>query len=349
MLFMRRLLLFVVLALTSTIFYSCSDAKSGADYEYKKPKGDGIAVKAGDITITDKELYSGIESELFEAESKIFEIKFNKMNQLIIEKLIKKDPKAKGLTNDEYFTKYIAAKVKIGDKEVDAFIKERKIPTTQVNPQVREKIVQYLSAQKKEEALQVWLGEQTKKTGIDVYFEKPKRPVFDVKVGDAPTFGGDNAKVTIVEYSDFQCPYCSNASKVVRDLKKKYGNKIKIAFKQFPLSFHSQAKKAAVASLCMNAQSKDLFWKLHDHMFDNQSKLGPEDLKAAAKSLGADVEKFNKCLDDNATIAQVEKEIQEGQKLGVKSTPTFYVNGQLVAGALPVDTFSEIIDEELAK
>ena len=348
MLIMKRLLVLAILG-SSSLFYSCSDATSRADYEYKQPKGDGIAVKVGDITITDKELYSGIESELFEAESKIFDIKFGKMNQLLIEKLIKKDPKSKGLSNDEYFSKYIATKVKVGDKEVDAFIKERKIPTSQVNPQVREKIVQYITAQKKEEALQVWLGEQTKKTPIQVFFEKPKRPVFDVKVGDAPFAGGKDAKVTIVEYSDFQCPYCSNASKVVRELKKKYGNKIKIAFKQFPLSFHTQAKKAAVAALCMNEQSTQLFWKMHDQMFDNQSKLGVDDLKAAAKSLGADSTKFDKCLDDNATIAKVEKDIQEGTKLGVKSTPTFYVNGQLVAGALPLDTFSEIIDEELAK
>ena len=247
------------------------------------------------------------------------------------------------------FEKHIANKFKVTDKEVDAFIKERKIPAKQINPQVREKIVNYLSMQKKESAVKSWLGEQTAKTGIEVFFERPERPTFDVQVGNAPFFGGKDAKVTIVEFSDFQCPFCAEGAKIVNKLKKKYGNKIKVAFKQYPLPFHTQAKKAAVAALCMNEQKADLFWKMHDAMFAGQDKLAPDALKATAKSLGANSEQFNKCLDDNKYIGQVEKDIEEGKKIGVKSTPTFFVNGKLVAGALPVDVFSELIDKELAK
>ncbi len=332
-----------------SILVSCSQATSKPQYKYKKPVGDGVAAKVGKITITDKELYSGIESDLYEAEKKIFDIKFNHLNQILIKKLIKQDPNSKGMTQDAYFDKYIASKNAVTEKEIQEFIKERNIPKQQINPQVKEKIKEYISMQKKDDALKVWIAEQTKGTGIEVYFEQPQRPTFDVKAGNSPFSGGENAKVEIVEFSDFQCPYCANASKVVRELKKKYGNKIKIVFKQYPLSFHTQARKAAVAALCMNKQSTKLFWKMHDAMFDDQSKLSPAKLKETAKTLGAKEAEFNKCLDENSTIAQVEKEIQEGKDLGVKSTPTFYVNGQLVAGALPLETFSELIDQELAK
>ncbi len=339
----------VVLSLFSILFYSCSKATSQPQYKYRKAVGDGIAAKAGDITISEKELYSGIETDLFEAEMKIFEIKFNRLNQLLVEKLIAKDPKAKGMTADQYFTKYISEKIKISDKDIEAFIKERKIDKAQVNDQLKERVKNYLALQKKDEALKSWIAEKTKKTGIEVYFQKPTRPTFDVKVGNAPTYGNKNAKVTIIEFSDFQCPFCAQGAKMLTKIKQKYGKKVLIAFKQYPLPFHSQAKKAAVAALCMNEQSVDLFWKMHDKMFADQSKLGVDALKETAKSLGADTEKFNTCLDQNKFIGQVEKDIQEGKEIGVKSTPTFYVNGQLIAGAQGIEVFSEIIDQELNK
>lgn len=340
---------FGVILLSLSVLAGCSKATSNPQYKYRKAAGNGVAAKLGNITITDKELYAGIESDLYEAEKKMFDIKFNKLNSLIIEKLIKEDPRSKGMTTDQYFEKFIASKFKVTDAEISKFIKEKKIPESQINPQVKEKIVNYLSMQKKDVAVKAWIGEKTSKSGIEIFFEQPKRPTFDVKVGNAPSFGGETAKVTIVEFSDFQCPYCAEGAKVLRQLKAKYGNKIKVAFKQFPLPFHSQAKRAAVAALCINEQKTELFWKMHDQLFADQGKLSPTDLKLIAKNLGADTTKFNKCLDDNKYIAQVEKDIQEGKAIGVKSTPTFYVNGQLVAGALPVEMFSEIIDQELSK
>ncbi len=340
---------FGIILISAAFFYGCSKATSQPQYKYKKNLGNGVAAKVGNIEITDKELFSGIEMELFEAENKLFEIKFNKLNELIIDKLIKSDPASKGMTTDQYFKKHIGSKISISDKEINDFIKERKIPTEQVNPQVKEKISNYLSMQKKDTAVKAWIGEKTAKTGIEVYFERPARPTFDVKVGDAPTYGPSSAKVTIIEFSDFQCPYCAQGAKVLTEIKKKYGTKVQIAFKQYPLPFHSQAKGAANAALCMNEQSTDLFWKMHDKMFEDQSKLGIPALKETAKSLGADSAKFDKCLDEKKFMAKIEKDMEEGKAVGVKSTPTFFVNGQLVAGAMPLDVFSEIIDQELAK
>ena len=197
----------------------CSEATSTPQYKYKEATEDGVALKSGKITVSNEEVMKGIESELFEAQMKVFDIKFNKAKQVLIEKLIAADPKSKSMTRDQYFEKFIASKVKVTDKEINEFIEERKIPKDRVEGNVKAKIVQFLKMQKKEEAVKDWLGEKTDGKPIEVFIKKPNRPTFDVKVGDAPTYGSPSAKVTIVEFSDFQCPYCAQGAKVITQLK----------------------------------------------------------------------------------------------------------------------------------
>ena len=327
--------------------FSCTKGNSRPSFVYKKAAGDGVAAKIGNVTITEQDLVKGIESDIYEAEQKIFDIKFNKLRAMVIEKLMEQDPKKKGLTNDEYMDKYIAGKAKISDKAIDAFIKEKKIPANNINPQIRERIKSYLMVEEKKKMVDRWLAEKTKKSPVEVFIQKPRRPSYDVKIGNAPFAGGKDAKVEVVEFSDFQCPFCARAADILRQIKKKYGKKVKIAFKQFPLPFHSQAKDAAIAALCANEQKTDYFWKMHDAMFADQSKLKIADLKATAKKIGVDSKKFDECLDSKKYEAQVDQDIEQGKKVGVKSTPTFYVNGQQITGAQPLEVFSEIIDSEL--
>ncbi|MDA8793371.1 DsbA family protein [Bacteriovoracaceae bacterium] len=202
---------------------------------------------------------------------------------------------------------------------------------------------------KKKGALEDWMGKKLGKNEVSIFLNKPRRPTFEVNIEGAPSLGPESAKVTIVEYSDFQCPYCAKGSEIMAQLKKKYKGKIKIAFKNFPLPFHNQAKQAAVGAMCAFDQSSELFWKMHDQLFKDQSKLDSSSLKATAKSLGLKSEKFNECLDGNKFMQRIDQDIAEGKKLGIKSTPTFFVNGQLVAGALPVEEFSKLIEEQLAQ
>lgn len=338
------------LVLMGIFGYSCSkEATSKPQYKFRKSVGDGVAAKVGPVTITDKELYAGIESELYEAEKKIFEIKMAKLKSMLLEKMMKSDPKSEGLSNDQYMDKFIAEKIKISQKQITAFIKERKIPKEHINPQVKERIKNFLVIEEKKVAVEKWLAEKIGKSGVEVFFEKAKRPTFNVVAGDSPFFGEKDAKVTIVEFSDFQCPFCAKGAVVLKEIKKKYGKKVKIAFKQYPLPFHTQARKAAMAALCANEQDSSKFWALHDKMFEDQSKLSVAALKATAKGLGLKPDQFNKCLDENKYMAQIDKEIEQGKSVSVKSTPTFFVNGQLVSGAQPLDVFSELIDQELAK
>jgi protein-disulfide isomerase len=328
---------------------SCSKGNSKPAYQFKAAPAPGLAAKVGTTEITNKELTEGIESEIFEAESKLFELKFNRLKSLLLQKFMDSDARKKNMSNDEFLEKYIATDVKITQKEVDAFVKQQNIPAEHLNDQVMEKIKNYLAMERKKEAVDKWLAEQTKKTPVEVYIEKPRRPTFDVSVGNAPTFGSKTAKVTIVEFSDFQCPFCAKGADVLTELKKKYGDKIQVAFKQYPLPFHNHAEGAAVASLCANEQSSKLFWKMHDEMFKNQDSLSADGLKKLAKNVGLNSADFDKCMAENKYLAQVKADMEEGQKINVKSTPTFFINGQLIAGAQPLDVFTQLIDEELSK
>lgn len=343
----------VILGIMSIVvmlsFTACSESNGNPSYLFKPAPKAGIAAKAGDVEISNTELEDGIESELFEAESKVFEIKFNRLKGLLLQKFMDKDPRKKGISNDEFLEKYIAKGVSISEKEIDAFIKDQNIPAEHINPQVREKIKNYLEMERKKEAVDKWIAEQTKKSPVEVYIPKPRRPTFPVEVGNAPMMGGKDAKVTIVEFSDFQCPFCAKGADLLKEIKKKYGNKVKVAFKNFPLPFHNHAEQAAVAGLCANEQGADYFWKMHDEMFANQESLDAEGLKKTAKKIGLKMDGFEKCLAENKYLAQVKADMEEGKKVKVKSTPTFFVNGKLINGAQPVEVFSEIIDEELAQ
>ncbi|MBL7664981.1 MAG: DsbA family protein [Bacteriovoracaceae bacterium] len=344
---MKLMLSLMFIAIFVLTLNSCSEGNSEPKFVFKDAPKQGVAAKFGDIEITEAELYSGIESDIYEEEKKIFEIKYDKLKTVLIEKIMAKDPKKANMTSDEYMDKYIAGSVKIGDKEINGFIKEKNIPAEHVNEQIKMRVKSLLEAEAKKAALDNWLAKNTKGSTLEAYFKKPSRPVFEVQVGDAPVTGNKDAKVTIVEFSDFQCPFCARGAEIVGELKKKYGSKIKIAFKNFPLPFHNQAKQAAVAGLCAHEQKADKFWDMHDKMFGDQTKLDAEGLKAAAKAIGLNTDKFAECLASNKFEAKVEQDIETGKSLGIRSTPTFFVNGKLVSGAQPIEVFTELIEEDI--
>lgn len=338
------------LLLVTFIFFACQkEASSKPNFIFKPAPAPGIAASIGTEQISEKDLNVGIEGDIYDAEMKVYEIKFGKLQALLLEKFMNQDPNKKGLSNDDFLNKYIAKNVKVTEPEIEKFIKERQIPKEQLNPEIRDRIKQFLEVEAKKLAVDKWIADKTKKMPVEVYLQKPTRPVFDVNIKDAPFKGGSDAKVTVIEYSDFQCPYCSKAAATIAEIEKKYGKKVKVAFKNYPLPFHSQARIAAEAALCANEQGAKLFWKMHDSMFADQTKLDKENLIATAKKIGAKESDFKACLEVGKYKAVIDTDMAEGQKIGIKSTPTFFINGKLLNGAQPIEVFSEVIDEELAK
>jgi protein-disulfide isomerase len=197
-------------------------------------------------------------------------------------------------------------------------------------------------------------------TGINEFIKKkqgeqagaPTEPV-DVSIDDDAMKGDKNAKVTIVEFSDFQCPYCGRfVQQTMPKIQSEYidKGKVRLVFRDYPLDFHPNAKPAAMATECARAQGGDeMYYKFHDKVFGNQDSLSVESLKKWAGDLGLNTAKFNDCLDSKKFEAEVAKDFADGQSYGVSGTPAFFINGRMISGAQPFENFKTIIDEELAK
>jgi protein-disulfide isomerase len=199
----------------------------------------------------------------------------------------------------------------------------------------------------KQKKLEDWLNSKLASSPVEVYISRPKRPSFKIDYGTSPRYGKQDAPVTIVEFSDFQCPHCATASDVIKQVKDKYKDKVSVVYKNFPLPFHTQAKTAAMAGLCAFEQRPESFWKFHDHFFANQDKLSIDEIQKVAKDFGIDGVKMKECVDSQRMAKAIEADIEQGKNISVKSTPTFFVNGKLVAGAQSLEVFAEVIDEEL--
>ncbi|MFH1063628.1 MAG: DsbA family protein [Candidatus Woesearchaeota archaeon] len=171
-----------------------------------------------------------------------------------------------------------------------------------------------------------------------------------VLMDDDSVKGNENAPVTIVEWSDFECPFCVRFySQAYAQIKSEYidTGKVKIVFRDFPLGFHAQAQKAAEAAECAGEQ--DDFWGMHDKLFEEGVAGGVATFKKYAKDLGLDSSKFDACLDNGDMAAEVAKDMQDGQRAGIRGTPGFIINGQLVSGAQPFEAFKQVIDAALAE
>lgn len=298
--------------------------------------------------ITLKSIAKGSELEIYEAEQKLYQLRVEGLRRVLVSKLLRLDPRSKGMSDNDYLTRYVVNPRQISDAQVDAFIAERRIPQDKINTNLKEQARRFLVGQDISRQVDLWLAVQKDKHQVEVSLAEPKEPRFEVNIDNVAYRGGKDAKVTIVEFSDFECPYCVRVNETLLQLGKIYGDKIKVVYKHFPLSIHPGAEKAAEASLCAQEQGMDKFWLLHDKMFANQRNLSVGVIKDFAKELKLDSERFNQCLTSAKFAQQVADDISEGIALGVNSTPAFFINGRSIKGNLPLEFFRKVIDEELA-
>jgi protein-disulfide isomerase len=180
---------------------------------------------------------------------------------------------------------------------------------------------------------------------------RPARPDpakrYDVSVGEAPRRGGEDATVTIVEFSDFQCPFCGRVRPTLDKIRAEYGDDVVIAFKHLPLSIHPKAPAAHAAAEAAHRQGQ--FWAMHDHIFGSQQDMSPEKYREYAQAMGLDMAKFDQDVASAAVKSRIESDAREAALLGVTGTPSFFVNGRFLSGAQPFESFKRLIDEELKK
>ncbi|MGZ6123706.1 MAG: DsbA family protein [Myxococcales bacterium] len=174
-------------------------------------------------------------------------------------------------------------------------------------------------------------------------------PKFDVQAGNAPAKGPKGAPVTIVEWSDFQCPYCGRAQPTLKQIMDQYAGKVRLVWKNQPLSFHPNAMPAAEAAMAAYEQGgNDKFWKMHDKFFENQGSLSPSYYEQVAKEIGLDVAKWKASVESHGAQSAIQADMSAGNAVGANGTPTFFINGKRLVGAMPFESFKAIIDAELA-
>ena len=192
-------------------------------------------------------------------------------------------------------------------------------------------------------------GNVAKDVEVKAAEPKPTQPEVtraSVTADDDPSKGPADAKVTIIEFSDFQCPFCARVQPTLKQIADTYGDQVRIVFRDFPLSFHNDAQKAAEAAEC--ADDQGIFWEYHDLLFANQGSLGVLSLKQYATNLGMDTVTFDSCLDSGKYAQEVKDDLADGSRAGVRGTPAFFINGIPLSGARPFADFKQIIDSELA-
>ena len=188
---------------------------------------------------------------------------------------------------------------------------------------------------------QALLVQLRRNTAIHVNLLRPELPVLNVSSDDDPWTGADDAPVTIVEFSDFECPYCRRSVPILKELLTKYPGKLKLVYRDFPGPNHQQALSAAEAAQCAAEQSR--FWEYHDALFTRQAPTTGWNFSALAEDLGLHQSRFYACMKENRYREEVLKDLQDGLKLGVTNTPTFFINGRPLVGARPLADFQTII------
>ena len=188
---------------------------------------------------------------------------------------------------------------------------------------------------------------------LDTTVDPSKAVMAKMNLKDEPFTGAKDAKVTIVEYSDFQCPYCKKGYDTIEtQVLKQYDGKVKFYFKHYPLPFHPWATPGAIAAECAKLQKPEAYWKLYHSYFEHQAEVNPTNVKEKGveylKDSGIDMAKWNDCYDKKATADKVTAQMTEGQGLGVTGTPAFFINGRMLVGAQPFEQFKNVIDDELA-
>jgi len=315
--------------------------------------GSDVAAQVGDRTISVKELddrwRQAQPSEHAQAIQQLYDGRKRALDAMVADMLIEQAAKAKGVNAAQFTDAEVARRLKpVTDGQVAVFFQENQAQMQgrgidAMGPAIR----RYLEDQQRTQAYQTMVAE-LRKAGppIRLVLDAPR---YQVGVSaDDPALGNANAPVTLVEFSDFQCPFCARVMPTLKRVRETYGDRVRIVWKDFPLtSIHPQAFKAAEAGQCAQEQGK--FWDLHDRLFANQQALQPDSLKKHAADSGLDVAKFNACLDTAKYGDRVQEQMGIGTRLGVSSTPAVFVNGRLVNGAQPYDVFTTIIDEELER
>ena len=323
-----------------------------------------VAYTVNGDKVTVDQVLSENKAKFYDLEKKKYEMIESLAEEQYMKSFWDAQAKERKVSVDEAKKAYMMENAKVSDIELKAALQQYgSHPSLAALPQAEKEkqISDYLTATKAQEVAGTILTSARKSGKLEVNYNKPVEPRYDVKItaNDPIRFGpkatdikpvkcgGDDCAITVVEYSEFECPFCARVKPTVEKLLTKYKGKVRWIVRDYPLPFHKRAKPAAIAARCSFNQGK--YWEMYNKLFDNQRKLGDADLISYAKAIGLDMAKYNKCVaNPTKELAIIEENTKTGSALGVTGTPAFFVNGRRLSGALPYPQFEKVFEEELA-
>lgn len=308
------------------------------------------AARVRDEVITFEELEQAVSVGLAQIEQQRHALLSQRLEELIEERLLTQEAKKRGVTVEELLkTEVYAHAPRVTETEVAAFLaKNRAHFSSSDEVELRLRIWDYLRSARLSERRQAYVRTLRAGSEIAVYLKEPAAARVNISSERGHARGSTKAAVAIVEFSDFQCQFCRAVLPVIRQIVDKYESKVKWVFRDFPIAaIHPAALKAHEAARCAGAQGK--FWEYHDVLFERSPAHSLPELKQYAQELGLDKSAFAACLDQGAYRTEVNNDIQEGIRLGLSGTPTFFVNGRVLVGAQPLEAFERLIQLELAE
>jgi protein-disulfide isomerase len=280
----------------------------------------------------------------------LYDLRKQALDNIIDEYLVQQAARSAGVKPDEYVARQVRSSTsQVTAREAEQFYGEHKAQLDAQTgghtfSQIEPRLVAALQRQRDQDAQKQLIQKLRAANQVSVLLQAPR-----VRVASAghPSVGVSSAPITIVEFSDFQCPFCRAAESSLKQVRQKYGDEIRLVYMDFPLGFHPHAMDAARAARC--AADQDKFWQFHDALFRDQKKLDPDNLRQTAANVGLDRNKFNACFTEDKHDAGIRQDMAEGNSLGVTGTPTFFINGRELVGAQPAPKFNEVINEEIAR
>ncbi len=319
---------------------------AGLAFGQETPSGGDVVAtfNGGQVTVDD--MNSAAFKELLKARQQLYQAQTDAARSAAYQALLEQQAAKEGLTADQLEKREVDKRVKAPEeKQIDQLIKRYRSRLPKDDDKARATVVEALQRQARGKATNDFMTETLRRAGFRLLLSPPRVPIAIAK--NDPFEGPADAPVTIVEFSDFQCPYCAKAAQALKEVRARYGKLVRVVHKPFPIASHSRARQAAEAALCAADQGQ--FEAFHDWIFENRNKLSDEDLTQQAKALGLDMEAFTNCYTSKAHDEYIQKSVNEGRFLGVTATPTFFINGRLFEGAQPVERFDEMVDEELRR
>lgn len=301
--------------------------------------GQVVAKVSGDnLTIADLQQKEG--GKLLQAEYQYYLNERKALEELIDNQLLQDQASRENMTLEQLFQDEVYKNVK-DPTEDQLEVYYEGLDTQEPYQAVREDVLQHIRELRRTKARAAYVENLRKEAKINIMLQPPSA---DVDIARAYTRGSQNAPVVLVEFADYECPYCQKVNPQIQQLKKEYGDRLTIVYKDFPLPMHHSSEKAAEAARCAGEQGK--FWEYHDVLFYSRM-LDVDALKEHASVLKLDTDKFNNCLDSGAETAAVKKDLEEAKGLGLTGTPSFFVNGHFFSGVVDYAALKDMVNQQM--